>query len=78
MPHFISIAVESPAHYVALDSQSNTWRGHFVTEPGAFPRDHVGARQFEVPGSATPWTRVGRRGSEEYQSWRLTPKNSRR
>jgi hypothetical protein len=52
MPHFISIAVESPAHYVALDSQSNTWRGHFVTEPGAFPRDHGGARQFEVPGAA--------------------------
>jgi hypothetical protein len=34
MPHLISIAVESPAHYVALDSQSNTWRGHFVTGPG--------------------------------------------
>jgi hypothetical protein len=33
MPHLISIAVESPAHYIALDSQSNTWRGHFVTEP---------------------------------------------
>jgi hypothetical protein len=34
MPHLISIAVESPAHYIALDSQSHTWRGHFVTEPG--------------------------------------------
>ena len=33
MPHLVSIAVESPAHYIALDSQSNTWRGHFVTEP---------------------------------------------
>jgi hypothetical protein len=33
MPKLISIAVENPEHYIALDSESNAWRGQLVTEP---------------------------------------------
>jgi hypothetical protein len=33
-PTFISIAVESPPYYIAVDRESNVWRGRLIHDPG--------------------------------------------
>jgi hypothetical protein len=35
MPTLISIAVESPKHYMAIDSESRVWRGQAAGKRGA-------------------------------------------
>lgn len=34
MPKLISIAVESPKRYTAIDSEGQVWRGHVATRRG--------------------------------------------
>jgi hypothetical protein len=34
MPKLISIAVESPRHYIALDSEGQVWKGRVATKRG--------------------------------------------
>jgi hypothetical protein len=34
MPKLISIAVESPQHYVAIDSEGHAWRGRLSQDAG--------------------------------------------
>jgi hypothetical protein len=54
MPKLISIAVESPGRYVAVDSESNLWRGQVVTRVGSPPAIKWARVTSEFPGSNEP------------------------